>query len=301
MLPWVLAASPFRRVGERDLADLIDGMLARDILYEADGRLTLGAEGERLYGGSSFRDLYAVFDTPPVLQVHHGRSDVGTLDLAFLKLVAGEDDPRLFRLAGRAWSVRDIDWKRGVRYVQPAQRARTPRWSGSCGYLSYEVCQSMKAVLRDREVYPWLRPSAAMELDRLRLGYAVVVPQGASAAEFGPGTAMWHSFAGGASNALLAAALEMSGVRWRRGNLCLEAHDAVARESALQTIAALPELDWPAVAERAAARISAASLIKFQPCLPKRLETELVIRHVFDVAGTQRFVREGERVTVAAE
>ena len=37
-------------IGDGELGRLIDTMLSREILYEADGLLTLGSRGEKLYG-----------------------------------------------------------------------------------------------------------------------------------------------------------------------------------------------------------------------------------------------------------
>jgi ATP-dependent Lhr-like helicase len=50
LLPWIEAAYPFSSVRPERLQELIDTMLAREILYEADGLLSLGQRGEKLYG-----------------------------------------------------------------------------------------------------------------------------------------------------------------------------------------------------------------------------------------------------------
>jgi hypothetical protein len=52
-------------------------MLERQILYEADGLLSPGQCGEKLYGRKNFFELYAVFTAPPVMRVQHGKQDVG--------------------------------------------------------------------------------------------------------------------------------------------------------------------------------------------------------------------------------
>jgi ATP-dependent Lhr-like helicase len=355
VLPWMAGASPYKRLASDDVQDLIGTMLERDILYESEARLTLGSEGERLYGGRNLLDLYSVFDTPPTFRVRHGRRDIGTLDVSFLRLMGGgmgggkggggrgnagggDSDgtgsaggggsgdaggggsgdagggiarsrsgnaggrkvPELFRLAGRPWAVRDIDWRRNVCYVEPAPRGQTPRWSGTGGYLSYEICQEMRNVLADDADCPWLLSSAAMEIESLRLGYGNVVPEGRSAIEIAPEGVTWHTFAGGAINALLAEALERCGGRWKRGNLAVSTDDKHAAAGAVTAIAGLASMDLAAVARDAATGLTAGNITKFQPCLPEAMEAELIVARVFDVAGAQRFVAERDTVVVQA-
>jgi ATP-dependent helicase Lhr and Lhr-like helicase len=38
--------------------------------------------------------------------------------------------PLCFRLSGRAWEVRQIDWSKSVLHVRPAERERVPSWLG---------------------------------------------------------------------------------------------------------------------------------------------------------------------------
>ncbi|MBL9107467.1 MAG: hypothetical protein JNL82_41660 [Myxococcales bacterium] len=52
---WLATAAPFRDITPGDLQAVVDTMLARDILYEADGRLVLGSEGEKSYGRRAVR------------------------------------------------------------------------------------------------------------------------------------------------------------------------------------------------------------------------------------------------------
>ncbi len=295
ILTWLAGASPFRGLSQADLDALIDTMLERDILYQAEGRLSLGAEGEKRYAGKNFFELYAVFDTPPIFRVQHGRREVGSLDFAFLHVLEERAGPALFRLAGQPWQVRSIDWRRAVCYVEPADRAALPRWSGEGGYLSFEVCQSMKAVLADTERYPWLSPSAAHELAALRLGYKGLVTPGEAPIERTDKGVHWHTFAGGAINALLAAGLEEQGGDWKRGNLGLSTDDPAAAAAARASIQQLAAADLHALARRAAGHTRRGGLSKFQPCLPDGLELELIMRRTYDPAGTERFLAEQRR------
>ena len=123
ILPWIELAYPFASVRPQRLQELIDTMLERDILYEADGVLSLGQRGERLYGRRNFFELYAVFTAPPVMRVQHGRAEVGYVHALFVSMHDENRGPLCFRLAGRAWQVGLIDWSKGV----AARASRRPR------------------------------------------------------------------------------------------------------------------------------------------------------------------------------
>lgn len=292
VMTWLAGAAPFRDLGAEDVRELVDTMVARDILYEADGLLSLGGEGERLYAGKNFLGLYAVFDTPPEFRVQHGRHDVGTLDLAFLRTIGEGDGGGTFRLAGRPWQIQHLDWVRHVCYVVPAPHGLAPRWAGSGGYLSFALCQAMKAVLADDVDYPWLTTSARAELRALRAGYAPVVRGAGSVVEVTDAGVTWHTFAGGAINRLLQEALEAAGdIAWRSGNLALSTAgklDGAAIAGAVAAVKALGSCDWPSMADRVAAAANAGRLTRFAPCLPEGLARALLVRRLVDVAGAGR-------------
>src|SRR5262245_35686134 len=184
LLRWIEAAYPFSSVRPDRLQELVDTMLQRDILYEADGLLSLGQRGEKLYGRKNFFELYAVFTAPPVMRVQHGKEDVGHIQALFVSIHDRNKGPLCFRLSGRAWEVGKIDWSKGVLYVRPAERGRVPSWLGVPGTLSTRLCQSMMDVLlqKGRES-DWLTRSAALELALLRESYAGVLEQGAAPLE----------------------------------------------------------------------------------------------------------------------
>ena len=140
LLPWVEAAYPFSSIRAERLHELVDTMLERDILYEADGLLSLGQRGEKLYGRKNFFELYAVFTAPPVLRVQHGKEDVGYIQALFVSMHDSNKGPLCFRLAGRAWEAGRIDWSRGVLHVRTAQHGRVPSWLGLPGVLSAPLC-----------------------------------------------------------------------------------------------------------------------------------------------------------------
>lgn len=291
VLPWVQAAYPFAAVREERLQELVDTMLARDILYEADGLLSLGRRGERLYGRKNFFELYAVFTAPPMMRVQHGKDHVGCVQALFAAMHDRSQGPLCFRLAGRAWQVVQTEWSRGVLRVRPAEHGRVPSWLGLPGVLSTELCQAMMRVLIEAGAeHAWLTPNAAAELSSLRQGYEGLLAPGTAPVEELPDGVQWHTFAGGAVNRLLAAGLEaQTGKRWTAGNLSVRCKD-VALTAAHDAVRSLSGLSWERVAADAAHAMTRGMVSKFQPCLPEDAEDRLLAERLLDLPATLRFL-----------
>jgi ATP-dependent Lhr-like helicase len=291
LLPWVHAAYPFSSVRDERLQQLIDTMLERDILYEADGLLSLGQRGERLYGRKNFFELYAVFTAPPLLRVMQGREEVGSIQAHFVSMHDRSEGALCFRLAGRAWEVVQVDWSKGTLHVRPAEHGRVPTWLGIPGVLSFELCQAMKDVLmRQGTETAWLSRAAATELSALRQGYGDLLKNGGTPlAETAEGV-QWHTFAGGAVNRLLAAGLDATtGKRWISGNLSVRCKD-IGFTGASDAVFRLFKLEWERVAADAAHGMTRGLVSKFQACLPEDAEDRLLAERWLDLDGTLRFL-----------
>ena len=290
VLPWLEAAFPFAGLGEEQVQQLVQTMLEREILYEADGLLTLGRQGEELYGRRHFFELYAVFSTPAVFRVAYGREEVGYLQVSFLQGHDSDRGPLRFRLAGRAWEVVRVDWSRGRVDVRPSPSGKVPSWLGNPSMLSMELCQEMMAALIDDDEPSWLTPRALAQLRGIRQEYEGLLEPGTAPLEEVGDAVQWHTFAGGGVNRLLAAGLgELTGRKWSPGNLSLKA-EGVGLIEARQGVRQLAELDWEAVASRSARSFVRGTLSKFQPCLPQEAEDRLMADRLLDVPGTVRFV-----------
>ncbi|MBI2571207.1 MAG: DEAD/DEAH box helicase [Candidatus Schekmanbacteria bacterium] len=289
---WVNAAFPFSSVRSEHLQELVDTMVAREILYEADGLLSLGARGEKLYGKRSFFELYAVFTAPSIMRVQHGKEDVGYLQAMFVAMHDFTEGPLCIRLSGRAWEVGQIDWSRGILHVRPAEHGRVPSWLGQPGALSTHLCQAMMEVLLssdDREGR-WLTRASVLEVTELRECYRGLLEAGTAPLEERPDGIVWHTFAGGGVNRLLAVGLERScGKKWTAGNLSLRCKDAVLT-AARAAVEALAGHDWEQVATGAARGMARGTVSKFQPCLPADAENRLLAERLLDLPGTLRFL-----------
>ncbi len=291
LFPWIEAAYPFSSVRPERLQELLDTMVARDILYEADGLLSLGRRGEKLYGRRHFFELYSVFTAPPVMRVQHGKDDVGYVQGVFVSMHDHRQGPLCFRLSGRAWEVGQIDWSKGVLHVRPADRGRVPSWLGVPGMLSTRLCEAMRDVLvGEGPPDEWVTRGAALELESLRDSYAGLLDGEAAPLEDLPDGVTWHTFGGGGVNRLLSAGLEqISGKRWIAGNLSVRCKDLPVT-AARDALAGLASLDWERVAATAARSMARGTVSKFQPCLPEDAEDRLLAEKLLDLAGTLRFL-----------
>jgi ATP-dependent Lhr-like helicase len=291
LLPWVHAAYPFSSIRDERFHELVDTMVAREILYEADGMLSLGRRGEQLYGRKNFFELYAVFTVPPVLRVMHGKEDVGYVQALFVTMHDRDAGPLCFRLAGRAWQVGEIEWGRGVLRVRPADHGRVPTWLGQPGVLSEALCQAMMDILvNERDEAKWLTTASARELQFLRDGYTGLLELGTAPLEVTAEGVQWHTFAGGAVNRLLAAGLEKeTGAKWVSGNLSVRAKD-LGLADATEAVAKLATLDWEQAASDAAHAMVRGMISKFQPCLPQDAEDRLLAERLLDLPATLRFL-----------
>jgi ATP-dependent Lhr-like helicase len=295
---WVGRAAPFVDLTDDDVGAVVDTMVARDLLYEADGLLSLGKEGERRYGKKNFFELYAVFSAPTALRVLHQGAEVGSLDATFLRAAhEGSDAPVAFRLAGRAWQVTRVDWQRGTCEVRPADAGRLPSWLGQPTYLSWDLCREMKRTLAGPAgpagalADAWLSREARVELAALRDDYEGLVDEGQAPLELRDDGILWHTFAGGAVNRLLAAALEeQGGGHWSAGNLALKTRELPCLADAADAIRRLAPVDWRRAAAGVAERAPRGTVSKFQPCLPPHLEARLLAERLVDEDGARRFL-----------
>jgi ATP-dependent Lhr-like helicase len=280
---WIGSASSYSALAPEAFDDIISTMVSREFLYVSEGRLSLGREGERRFGARNFFDLYAVFDAPSTIRIEHGGREIGAVQARFLRLINDGDGDAVFRLGGRSWRVRGVEWSRGTCEVEPAEHGRVPSWLGLPSALSPDLCRAMRDVLRDDEIPSWLTPVAARQLTAMRAGYEGLVETDTVVAEIHNDNAQIFTFAGGAANRLLAGALEETGLGpWTTGNLMLKSKRPVTSVALDAAWTQLREMDLDALAARRATAATDIQVSKFQDCLPDALAHKLVASRLLD-------------------
>ena len=272
---WIQQATPFADITFEDRKELVDHMLAEDILATDGTRLMLGDRGEKLYGFRNFAELYAVFSAPRTFTVLHGSTDLGTLEVGFLE---DEEPGRLtFTLGARTWRVMSIDWTNGLVHVLPAPEAHHARWRGRPVLLHRELCQAIRGVLTSSDADPWWSRRAREKLATIRAEHAFLLDGDSPLVGEATGYRWWN-FAGGRANNLLARVLEEQlGEKVTRDNysIGLKAEAAKSEVAIRRTLDELRATGRPNAEDalRLASSCFKARLSKFEPCLTDRLRS----------------------------
>lgn len=290
---WLSSATPFQGLSDDDRAALLTHMLDAEILHVDGARLSLGQEGERLYGRRNFSELYAVFATAATLKVVHAGAEIGEVETRFVE--SAGDRPLSFTLGGRAWRVTLIEWGRGVVHVAAAERAGHARWRSFGGFLSRVLCRAMRGVLTDDVVDPRWSRRARTFIEAAREEHAFLEPEGPQLVTDGAQTRLW-TFAGGAANRLLARMAEAAlGGTVTSNNLNLGFLEKAAEsdQAILDWVSSLRREERPSREDAVgvADAFSHLRLSKFQPCLPRGLLNAYLAEVLTDPDGAREALR----------
>jgi len=155
----VLTLAPFNRVTTEQFRLLLQHMLTLEVIEKsATGELLTGRKGEQLVNNWRF---YATFETPQEYTVQDESRDIGSLQ---------EMPPveTVFRLAGRAWKVTELDPERRIIFVRPVRGRALPLWQGSGPPIHRRIAQRVRQVLMEDTRFIWLQPNAQERLAAAR-------------------------------------------------------------------------------------------------------------------------------------
>ncbi|UHD15070.1 DEAD/DEAH box helicase [Thiocapsa bogorovii] len=74
---WLAGFRHATGIGVAEAQALIAYMIDEELLFEADGLLSVGSGGEAKYGLRNYLELFSVFNSPPLYAVLHGRTEIG--------------------------------------------------------------------------------------------------------------------------------------------------------------------------------------------------------------------------------
>ena len=262
---WLAGAAAFAEIVPAQRLAILDHMLAQGFLARVGQRLILGPQGQHFYGRRHYAELFAVFEVPSILTVFHGKREIGSIDIWFLKQARDEDEdkgPFAFVLGGEAWQVDSIDWRGARCLVKPAEAGRFPRWTGQPAVLSQTLCEAMAEVLRDDAVDPRWTQRAEREIAALRQRFSGLQDENWAVEEDPKRSRIW-TFLGAYLNAHLAEALRAQDLKVASDNFSLTLYgDACSARSFFPLLkarlATKPSLPPPGM-ERSS---------KFARCLP---------------------------------
>lgn len=189
-------------------------------LYDDSGILGPGPESDRRFRGKGFLELLSVFDSPPLIRVLHGRTELGAVDEATFQL-DGETETLLL-LGGRSWRVLHVDWSKRDAWVEPIQIPGRSLWLGDGRPLSFALCQAQKRVLLEGGCEDLLTRRARDQMEEIRGRFPRLTLEGTTLEHSAIGRARWWTFGGLKANAALADHLKAGGCQvLSRDNLCL--------------------------------------------------------------------------------
>ena len=293
---WLTGAVAFRDAQPDDRGKVLDHMLNEQILSDQDGKIWLGTVGEDKYARANFRELYAVFSSPRLINVRANRQEIGQVEALFLSTLESPEgySGASFTLGGRAWQVQHIDWERGWCIVTPAPAGKPPRWNGGSRWLSYDLCQAMRAVLVSDELHDAWSERARATLTTERADYAFLREDPSPLIE-DRNEITWWNFAGGGANLILAQLIEHElgeKVVVRNTSMTLSGEAGKSMAAVRETLRKFAEEARPTNADalRFAEGAKRGRLSKFEPCLPDELLQRFFADTVLDLEGAQRAV-----------
>ena len=144
----------------------------------------MGLEAEKVFGRRNFMEIYSVFSSPIEFEVIRISGEViGTVQWDFLEKLLEEEAS--FYLAGKAWAIERIEWKKKRVYVFEAPAGKVPKWESiSPRFLGYEMCRMMRDVLADKQELPYLNADAQEVLKELREDKGSLLSRGFAPIEY---------------------------------------------------------------------------------------------------------------------
>ncbi len=294
---WLERLPAFSRIPPVEVEQIVNHLLAQEILFSDGVRLSMGDEGVALYGRRHFLELVSVFTSPPMFAVQHGRQELGSVhQIAFLR--HRPDEPTVLSLGGRSWAVVSLDWRKHVAYVVPSDEKGRSRWLGSALGLSFRLCREIRSLLTSGLAKGSWTTRARDRIDELRAEYSFL-DSGKDTIQVlrGSNQARWFTFAGNTLNMALADALRAHGIDGAKADdFAIRIDGTSDAERILAAIGALtPEL------------VSAAFVvpeeyldqIKFAECLPEQLAKSMLKARTLCAHDLQSVVGSPDKMLVA--
>ncbi|GAA0926831.1 DEAD/DEAH box helicase [Pseudonocardia zijingensis] len=276
-----------------DGAEILDHLIEEGFLDTDGGLAFIGPAAERHFGRRHFMELMAVFTAAPEFTVFAGREEIGSVgDDTLLADTLGT--PRVLLLAGRAWLVTHVDWKRRRCYVESTDLPGQAKWSGQAGGLSFEITRGMREVLLGTDppgVILSKRATAMLGQLREHDGNTINC-HGTVLHQSADGDVHWWTWAGAAANRTLHASLDIVDPKQRLGDRVLrlrhgiDLHEAAAQ---LRESKAADLVDPPV-------NPFALRGLKFSAALPESLAVDTVARRLGDKYGASLVLQEDRAI-----
>jgi len=157
----------FYKLPKKDMVNLIEHMVSAEILEIVPGlnQYIVGLEGERLLRD---RDFYSVFMVAVYYDVYCGMRKIGQLDKG-VRFNLGEN----VILAGKLWTIKEMDTEKNKIFVQTAVNAKKPKYLSDPGKVNCKIAETMFEVLCSEDQFPYLDANATECLTGARQTYSL--------------------------------------------------------------------------------------------------------------------------------
>ncbi|GAA4918995.1 ATP-dependent Lhr-like helicase [Stackebrandtia albiflava] len=192
---------------DRTAQPILDHLITEGFLDHDQGMLHIGPAAEKRFGMRHFLDLTSVFTAAPEFTALNGRTEIGRIDPAVL--AEPGDGPRAILLAGRAWRITGIDWKRRRVHLEPSTEGGRIRWNSidSSGGRSFALTRATRDVMLGEDPPVRLTRRAVAALADARAKHDGHVSRDGLVVERSPQEARWWTWAGYRANLTIRAGL----------------------------------------------------------------------------------------------
>ncbi len=277
---WIGSMPGFADLDPDDIAAVLRHMVQEKILWDEDGILWFGKEGEKKFGRKNFMELLSVFTSPPMFTVRCGRSEIGVVHQ--LSLMTRADGPVVLSLGGRNWGVSHVDWRKHIVFVEPTTTKGRSRWLGGGEPLSVSLCQAIKSVLAGDSLDECWSVRSKEKLEEIRDEFGWLDDVSTHIVTDLDGVTRWWTFAGYLANSSIANTLiTQFGIKARCDDFVITMMMTEVPQEIQTRIYSISDCIEPDVSEEAVAEL------KFVECLPKRLAEQLVMSRCMDCKGVK--------------
>lgn len=285
---WIAEMPAFAAIPPNTLDRIEAFLLAKGFLFDDDGFLSFGPEGEESFGGKNFLELLSVFSSDPLFSVRFGGVEVGKVDPATFQL-AREADAVLL-LGGRPWRVTHLDWPNRIAYVEASKEEGKSVWLGNGPPLSFAVCRSARDAILEPTSTPGLTNRARQALEEVALKFPGLTASGTTVIQEAPQKVKWWTFAGLKANAALCDRLSEAGLpALGRDNFSV----SLKLESTARLLAGVDAIRELGVESRPTSLVQEAlEGLKFAACVPRDLALEMLRLRLSDPEAVSSVLRE---------
>lgn len=293
LLDWLGGVPAFSVMPSEYWESIVNHLVLNGVLFDDNGILAFGPEGEAEYGRKNFMALLSVFTSPPLFRVVCGQKELGSVhESSFYKKQEG---PLILVLAGRNWKMNHLDWERRIAYVEPTADRGRSRWLGEGQFLSFQLCQAIRHIIAAEQSEPFWSRRATARISELRLEYSWISADQSTLLHGASSAVQWWTFAGGLANSLIADHLGEAGTA-KADNMRIEFSSAL-------TIAEVEALIASRLHHEVSSRPSdeAIAKLKFAECLPRSIAEEVFSSRFSDADAIAQIRREPIRFVVSSD